>query len=72
MCFLIKDTSKNSFSDKFALILRNSSSFKVANIANIHHSSFLLLLDQIKFVSRKPIFRGALKKGELMIKGISS
>ena len=69
---LFKGTSKNLFTDKFALILRNSSSFNVANIANIRHSSLLLLLDQIKFVSRKLIFRGALKKGELMIKGISS
>ena len=56
----MKGTSKNSFTAKIALILRNSALFKVVNIINICHFSRLLLLDQFNFVSRKPIFRRAL------------
>ena len=55
-------TSKNSFSMKSTAALRHSSSFKVANTASIHHFSFLLWLDLVRFHSRKPIFRGALNE----------
>ena len=45
---------------KSTAVLRHSSSFKVANTTSIHHFSFLLWLDLVRFHSRKPIFRGTL------------
>ena len=47
---------------KSTAVLRHSSSFKVANTTSIHHFSFLLWLDLVRFHSRKPIFRGTLMK----------
>jgi hypothetical protein len=60
-------SSKNSFTDKIALILRTRALFKVANITNIRQFSHLRLLDQFDFVFCKPIFRGALIKTTFLI-----